>query len=77
MIEKTLKSPLIFYVQYLQIPGCHYTTPPCYGAAEPELHYSEDDQEDGLGVAGHQGRRDYPDEASAYPRCWRQTCCPT
>jgi hypothetical protein len=58
----------IFYVHYLQIPGCRYTTHPSFGAAGPELHYLEDDQEDGLGLAGHQGQPFYPDEASAYPR---------
>jgi hypothetical protein len=56
----------IFYIQYLQLQGRHYTTPPSFGAADPELHNPEDDQEDGLGMAGHQGRPDYPDEASAY-----------
>jgi hypothetical protein len=42
----------IFYIQYLQIPGRRYTTPPSFGAADPELHCPEDEQEDGLGVAG-------------------------
>jgi hypothetical protein len=56
----------IFYIQYLQIPGRRYTTPPSFGAADPELHNLKDDQEDDLGVAGHQGRPDYPDGASAY-----------
>jgi hypothetical protein len=55
----------IFYIQYLQIPGRRYTTPPSFGAADPELHDLKDDQEDDLGVAGLQERPHSPDGASA------------